>query len=632
MQVTHLSEIKCSTITSSVRALVKHKAKLSRSIPNVVSYLTQALGLINLFSFQQQSHFTNLFLLANSSSVFMKSLFNYRLRFIQFYCLIPISPLMVLDWTCWSSLIIFKQDYIANTLASLLSTPFRLSRANLSLVPDLTYPNGHTPIYQCLSLDVFKANLTRLRKHGLFYLSQLLTPQGTHLLSWSVIYANSIQKRGNARLPNWYKNLSANVTIPDKPGLLKDRFMTEQRPVSQIAKELALCIPPSGYKKNWIVTMNDDGFPIFGKQIQIQPKYFTCTIVHWISDCLSRPSDFITLQPCPGCILNINKSSYIKKSVATSSVSCSYSVSLRRSWILPMKKSSIMNHTFSLIATVSWTEIMDFVTSICNPSVRLAFVADIPNIFLDTVDMALPTPHLLMAGDVAALSLVVFSPDSHYTFYTDGSLINLGTSDASMGWDWVQIVKDSGFHNSIATYKRGIIHDWPFSSQAEAAAIYAALSASPANSVVHIYTDSQSSIEGLKHCFLSDYSVSRLYYKTTNFELWAIIQQLIVDKQLSVLPFKVKAHFNFYWIDFTDSLANTAHTSDDTVLIFHLDLATVHDYIMLYDDVVCESNPRHLFKQYHQMLYMKDLLALSRFHFISLLTDPSRYMIDWALT
>ncbi|PKB98613.1 hypothetical protein RhiirA5_431085, partial [Rhizophagus irregularis] len=205
--------------------------------------------------------------------------------------------------------------------------------------------------------------------------------------------------------------------------------MTEQRPVSQIAKELAPCTPPSSYKKNWIITMNDDGLPIFGKQIQIQPKHSTCTIVHWISDYLSRLSDFITLQPCPGCILNLNKSSYIKKSVATSSVSCSYSVSLCRSWILPMKKSSIMNHTSSLTAMVSWAEIMDFVTSICNPSVRSVLAADIPNISYDTVDMASPTPHLLMAGDVAASSSVVLSPDSHYTFYTDGSLINLGTSD-----------------------------------------------------------------------------------------------------------------------------------------------------------------------------------------------------------
>ncbi|GBC27805.1 ribonuclease H-like domain-containing protein [Rhizophagus irregularis DAOM 181602=DAOM 197198] len=251
---------------------------------------------------------------------------------------------------------------------------------------------------------------------------------------------------------------------------------------------------------------------------------------------------------------------------------------------------------------------MDFVTSSCNSSVRSMLAADIPPASFVTVDQVLLTPHLLTAGDVAASSSVVLSPDSQYTFYTDGSLINLGTSD------------------------RGIIHDWPSSSRAEAAAIYAALSASPVNSVVHIYTDSQSSIEGLKHCLLSDYSDSRLYYKTTNFELWAIIQQLIVDKQLSVLPFKVKAHSNFYWNDFADSLANTAHTSDDAILISRLDLAAVHDYIMSYDDMVCESNPRHLFKQYHQMLYMKDLLALSRFCFISLLTDPSQYVVDWALT
>ncbi|PKC74478.1 hypothetical protein RhiirA1_449947 [Rhizophagus irregularis] len=158
---------------------------------------------------------------------------------------------------------------------------------------------------------------------------------------------------------------------------------------------------------------------------------------------------------------------------------------------------------------------MDFVTASCNPSGCSMLAADIPHTSFDIIDEALPTPHLLTAGDVAASSSVVLSLDSQYTFYTDGSLINLGTCDVSMGWGW------------------------PSSSRAEAAAIYAALSASPANSVVHIYTDSQSSIEGLKHCFLSDYSDSRLYYKTTNFELWAIIQQLIVDKQLSVLPFKI---------------------------------------------------------------------------------------------
>ncbi|EXX64448.1 hypothetical protein RirG_142630 [Rhizophagus irregularis DAOM 197198w] len=241
---------------------------------------------------------------------------------------------------------------------------------------------------------------------------------------------------------------------------------------------------------------------------------------------------------------------------------------------------------------------MDYIILYYNLPSRSGSTADTFCIFLGTVDN-IPPP-LLTADDIAAFSSVVLSSDSLYTFYTDGSLINLGTSDVSMGW--------------------------------EAAAIYAALSASPANSVVHIYTDSQSFIKDLKHYFLSDYSDSRLYYKTTNFELWAIIQKLIVDKNLSVLPFKVKAHSNFYWNDFADSLANTAHTSKEAVLISCLNLAVVHDYILLYNDVVCESNLRHLFKQYHQMLYMKDLLALSRFCFISLLMDSSRYMVDWALT
>ncbi|CAB4409451.1 unnamed protein product [Rhizophagus irregularis] len=217
-----------------------------------------ALGLIKLlFAHQQQSHFTNLFLLANSSSFFMKSLFIYRLRFIQFYCLIPISPLLVLDWSYWSSLTIFKQDYITNTIASLVLTPFRLLRANLSSVPDLTYPQRHTPLYNCLSLDVFKSNL-----------------------------GHSIQKRGNARIPNWYKNFSSNVTHPDQSGLLQDRFMMDQ-PMDSTTKELIPCTPPSGHKKNWIVTLDNEGIPLFGKQIQLQPARSTCTIAHWISDCVA---------------------------------------------------------------------------------------------------------------------------------------------------------------------------------------------------------------------------------------------------------------------------------------------------------------------------------------------------------
>ncbi|EXX77394.1 hypothetical protein RirG_024110 [Rhizophagus irregularis DAOM 197198w] len=58
-----------------------------------------------------------------------KELVIKTLRLIQFSFLIPISPLLVKDWTLWSKLLAFKQDYIACTIALLTTTPFQLSRS-----------------------------------------------------------------------------------------------------------------------------------------------------------------------------------------------------------------------------------------------------------------------------------------------------------------------------------------------------------------------------------------------------------------------------------------------------------------------------------------------------------------------
>ncbi|GBC51817.2 RNA-directed DNA polymerase from mobile element jockey-like [Rhizophagus irregularis DAOM 181602=DAOM 197198] len=171
MQVTHLSESKCASATSSIRSLVKHKANFSRVLPDSILFLSQGLGLINLFFHQSQTHLTNLFLLANSSSSFMKYLFLYRLRLIQFSFLISISPLLVKDWTIWTKLFAFKQDYIACTIALLTTTPFKLSRSRLSTLPDLTISDGHTPLFDVMTPKIFISYFRRLRSLQLYYLS-----------------------------------------------------------------------------------------------------------------------------------------------------------------------------------------------------------------------------------------------------------------------------------------------------------------------------------------------------------------------------------------------------------------------------------------------------------------------------
>lgn len=120
--------------------------------------------------------------------------------------------------------------------------------------------------------------------------------------------------------------------------------------------------------------------------------------------------------------------------------------------------------------------------------------------------------------------------------------------------------------------------------------------------------------------------------KLNNFELWAIIENTISSKHLTVILNKVKAHSGNYWNDFADFLANIAHDSSSAILISQLDHTSAHDFVLLYDNIVCESNPRRLVKQYFQTQLMQNLLQLTHFHFIHLFDSTSDYIVDWDLT
>ncbi|GET65860.1 ribonuclease H-like domain-containing protein [Rhizophagus irregularis DAOM 181602=DAOM 197198] len=557
MQVTHLSESDCHLITRSIRSVVKHKANFSRSLPNPILFLSQALGLINLFAHQRQCHITNLFLMANSSSFFVQSLFIYRLRLIQYNFLIPISPLLIKDWSIWSSLFSFKKDYIACTIALLTSTPFHLLHTQLSKLLNLSLLDG-----------------------------RLITSQGTHLISWKAYYDNLIGRRGPGRIPYWYKDVQQVTTIPNSNNRLLDHFITTHMNDS-LFYELEPCLSSPPTTKNWIVTLDDLSSPIFGKQLLVQASRGTCSIVHWISpDCDSSPGDLIRLSPCPGCAAHTPLPPSKKRNADLTL--CTPTVFLQHSLILPTNNERIRRNTSEVTSPLTWADIEDGVRLYYS---RLEFDSDPPSI--DTVVASAPPVTIeSSAAAVFANSLLVTSSDSRYIFFTDGSLINLGTPDVSMGWSWMQIVPDAGFPNLIATYAHGLIRDNPSSSQAEAAAIYAVLTISPRDSEVTIYTDSQTAIDGLRSYSSFVYLNSRLYYKTTNFELWAIIERTILSKNLTVFPVKIKAHSGNYLNDFADSLANTAHTASSSILISEMDLASAHDFVLVYDnDVVCESNP-----------------------------------------
>ncbi|GBB96009.1 hypothetical protein RclHR1_02660030 [Rhizophagus clarus] len=543
MQVTHLSVRDCYAATRHVRSLIKQKANFSRALPNPILYLFQALGLINLFSHLTQCHVNNLFLMANSTTSFIQRLFVYRLMLIQFQFLIPVFPLMVDDWSLWSNMITFNSDYIACTLTSMVSTPFRLQHASFTLTsPDLTLP-GHTPLYSCMSSKTFKACLKTA------YITQLA------------------DKCGRSLPHKWYLDIRANTTIPDSHDRLFERYVCSPSAAPGIS--LIPGITTNQKNRRWLVTLDGQAAPLFGKQLTVQPKKDTCIIVHWTSDCLSFPGDVIRLCPCSGCDAHVPLPAANKYTAVEPR--CTFTVSLLRSLILPTDCERIRLSITVVVFPYSWADLCDQVVSYCN---HLSISPDFSSSFFMVDDIS---PSSSLSRDSPGLPLPVLLP-------------------------------------------------------AEAAAIYAALCVTSEDSVASIYTDSQAAINGLRSCASSTYTNSRFYYKTTNFELWAAIERCIHAKRLSVLPVKVKEHDSNYWNNFADSLANSAHQSDDAFPLPKANITFTHTVRLVYADVTCESNPRRLFKTYYQATYMQDLLALKRFQFTLCLTDRDNYVVDWNLT
>ncbi|GET54163.1 ribonuclease H-like domain-containing protein [Rhizophagus irregularis DAOM 181602=DAOM 197198] len=444
---------------------------------------------------------------------------------------------------------------------------------NTVLIPKLEYHMQVTHLSDCRVLEfqplmtpkIFISYFRRLRSLQLYYLSQFITPQGTHMITWNVYLSGLSSRKGHRVLPHkWFNDIHQCVTIPNSNSLLLDQFSSDATP-SNI--DLVPAFGSSRKSMKWIVTLDDDGSPLFGKQLSKQQ--YSCKIVHWTSDCVTRPNDVITLTPCPGCSKHVPVTHTKSNPTDVTPLCIIPKLSPLRSLILPTTQERIRHDTTAITSPFTWADLDESVRSYYG---RLDIHPDFSQEVVVTLPSPSPPPSLGSAAPLAfAASPLATPPDNHYCFYTDGSLINLGTPDVSMGWSWIQVLDGAGFFQSIAAHAHGIIHNWPSSTRAEIATIHAALTVTPPSSTVTIHTDSQSAIDGLRLCATFSYSNSRIYYKTTNFELWAIIERLISSKSLSVTAVKVKGHSGNFYNDYADSLANSAHTSSSAILLSNLD-------------------------------------------------------------
>ncbi|PKY25054.1 hypothetical protein RhiirB3_439842 [Rhizophagus irregularis] len=202
-----------------------------------------------------------------------------------------------------------------------------------------------------------------------------------------------------------YKYIQKSTTIPDSNNQLLDRYITPSPANDFSVCELESCLSSPPTTMNWIVTLDEFDSPIFEKQLLVQAGR----------------------GPAP---LSIGFLPIVNLRLNADLILCTPKVSLQHSLILPTINEQIRCNTSEVTSLFTWSDIED--------GVRLHFNRwDITPDFspVDAIETPIiPTTIESSATAIFANSLLIPFTDSHYIFFTDGSLINLGTSDVSMGW------------------------------------------------------------------------------------------------------------------------------------------------------------------------------------------------------
>ncbi|CAB4408324.1 unnamed protein product [Rhizophagus irregularis] len=119
------------------------------------------------------------------------------------------------------------------------------------------------------------------------------------LLCWSSFISRFTEKRGLGKPSKWFNDVYNHVTVPDSDGLLLERFRPTITSSISAPSPLLPCDQSDNKKRYWVMSINDDGFPVFGKQIAIQLKHQKCTLSHWVMDDSLPANSPILLRRCP---------------------------------------------------------------------------------------------------------------------------------------------------------------------------------------------------------------------------------------------------------------------------------------------------------------------------------------------
>src|SRR6266498_3896845 len=208
-------------------------------------------------------------------------------------------------------------------------------------------------------------------------------------------------------------------------------------------------------------------------------------------------------------------------------------------------------------------------------------------------------------------------------FYTDGSVIDIGSERCSMAFALIQTNINSPLIKFSAT-----IEKWCSSVCAELAAVLVALLISPLQSSINIYTDCKSVIDHHNNLSSSSFNFStRNFFKeSTNNLIWFMIKDIIYHKSITLFFHKVKSHSGDLNNELVDKLACSSHGYNSLSLNLNPLNFTSITYFPCWKNILIENNLRHFISDVSRNIGFEKFLQLRR---------NSKYVnldIDWGTT
>jgi ribonuclease HI len=149
-----------------------------------------------------------------------------------------------------------------------------------------------------------------------------------------------------------------------------------------------------------------------------------------------------------------------------------------------------------------------------------------------------------------------------FTFYTDGSVKNLGTPECRSGYGWIQT-----HPNTPRESFKGSTLFFPSSTKSEAMAIMTALITIPINSICTIITDSANCVNTLQDKVKNNITSPHQRLKLNNFLIWDLIMWIIENHNLTINIEKIKAHSGDKYNDEADILAKAGRECPDPIIV-----------------------------------------------------------------